>query len=264
MKKGLDLFQVDAFARQLFEGNPAAVVPLEEWLPDAVMQAIAMENNLSETAFFVSREKGFHLRWFTPAVEVDFCGHATLATGHVLFEELGYAENRIDFKTRVGRVSVDRTDTGYEMDAPADLLEKVTVPPLLEEALGIKVRELYQGRDDLLAIVDSEQEIKGLKPDFALLSRHTPRGILVSTQGKQVDFVSRCFFPNAGVNEDPVTGSAHTTMAPYWSERLGKKTLEAHQLSPRGGRIRCRMEGNRVHLSGHAVTYLKGRIYLPD
>ncbi len=264
MKKGLDLYQVDAFARRLFEGNPAAVVPLEAWLPDAVMQAIAMENNLSETAFFVLQEQGYHLRWFTPAVEVDFCGHATLAASHVLYEELGYAGNRIDFRTRVGRVSVSRVPTGYEMDAPADMLEKITVPPPLEEALGIKIEELYQGREDLLAIVGSEQHIKGLEPDFALLARHTPRGILVSAEGNNEDFVSRCFFPNAGVNEDPVTGSAHTTMAPYWGKRLGKNVLEARQLSARGGQIQCRLEGDRVRLSGQAVTYLRGKIYLPE
>lgn len=258
----LDLYQVDAFSKTLFKGNPAAVVPLREWLPDHIMQSIALENNLSETAFFVPTPEGYHLRWFTPAVEVDFCGHATLATSHVLFEHLEFPEKQIDFQTRVGKVSVYRSEGGYSMNAPVDELSPLDIPQSLEEALGAEILELFKGREDLLAIIKTKEQVIHLSPDFTALTHLTPRGILVSAPGEEVDFVSRCFFPNAGVDEDPVTGSAHTTMVPYWSKQFGKTELKARQLSVRGGEIHCQLAMDRVILTGSAVTYLKGEIYL--
>ncbi len=259
----LALFQVDTFTDQLFKGNPAAVVPLGTWLPDSTMQAIAEENNLSETAFFIPNGDGFHLRWFTPTIEVDFCGHATMATSHVLFQHLDYEKDQIEYQTRVGLVSVRQSENGYEMDAPADQLHEEIIPSSLEDALGAKIKELYSGREDLLAIVESEEVVRHVKPNFEAVAKLTNRGLLVSAPGEQVDFVSRCFFPNAGIDEDPVTGSAHTTMAPYWSERLGKSELTAHQISSRGGKVHCQLEQDRVILGGKAVTYLTGELFLP-
>jgi len=260
----LRLFQVDAFTETLFGGNPAAVVPLTEWLPDALMQNIGMENNLAETAFFLPTEGGFQLRWFTPAIEVDLCGHATLASAHVLFQHLGYHKEQIHFFTRSGELIVERAEKGYRMDFPADRLEPLPAPQPLKEGLGCEPLEVYRGREDYLVVLGSEEELRGLQPNFRTLAALGGRGVIATAPGEEVDFVSRCFFPAAGIDEDPVTGSAHTTLTPYWSERLGKDALRARQLSRRGGELLCERHGQRVHLIGSAVTYLEGSIHLPD
>ncbi len=260
------IYQIDAFTDRLFSGNPAAVVPLDAWLPDELMQAIALENNLSETAFFVPRDEDFELRWFTPTVEVDLCGHATLATAHVLFQHLNYAKPRIVFHTRSGALTVERSGQGYRMDFPADDIRQIEVPQGLEQALGMPVLEVWQGRNDLMAVLHSQESVQRLKPDMAALKQLGGRGIIATAPGEEADFVSRCFFPAAGVDEDPVTGSAHTTMTPYWAGRLVPTgvsgRLEARQLSARSGALVCVLEGNRVLLEGEAVTYLKGEFYL--
>lgn len=259
------IYQVDAFASEIFKGNPAAVVPLGDWLPDDVLQNIALENNLSETAFYRPNDEGFDLRWFTPQFEVDLCGHATLATAHVLFKHEGFSnpEQRIRFQTRVGELIVRPTEKGYLMDFPIDELIPHAVPKWTTDALGCEVLEVFEGREDFLAIVNDQTAIEQLNPDQTLLTRPECRGLIVSAPGRQVDFVSRCFFPKAGIPEDPVTGSAHTTMAAYWSPKLGAK-LQAQQLSARGGDIGVDVVGSRVHLSGSAKTFMIGEFFLPD
>jgi PhzF family phenazine biosynthesis protein len=252
------IFQVDAFTDQLFAGNPAAVVPLESWLADDTMQAIAAENNLAETAFIVPAADSYHLRWFTPGIEVDLCGHATLATAHVLFEHLGYEEQQIIFHTRSGPLYVIRSERGYRMDFPADQAEITAPPEALVRALGQVPLEVLRGKDDYLAVFPDERTILGLRPDFRALMELEGRGVITSAPADYVDFVSRCFFPKAGIDEDPVTGSAHTVMTPYWAGKLGKTTLEAKQISRRGGTLLCTLEGQRVLLEGGAVTYLQG------
>lgn len=260
----LILFQVDAFTDQVFKGNPAAVVPLENWLPDEQLQAIALENNLSETAFFKTKGKEFQLRWFTPAKEVKLCGHATLATAHVLMEHLGQGTTgQLTFQTLSGPLMVRRNEKGwYTMNFPADHPQLTPIPSLLKEALGLKPTETYKGREDLLVILESQSDIEQLQPDFRLLKKLDYRGIIVTAPSRETDFVSRCFYPNYGVNEDPVTGSAHTTLTPYWSKHLDKPELTALQASPRTGYLQCRMLDERVEISGQAVTYMEGRINL--
>ena len=258
------LYEVDAFTDEIFRGNPAAVIPLEAWLPDETMQAIALENNLSETAFFVARGGGgYELRWFTPTVEVDLCGHATLASAHVLFAHLGFDQNRIEFHTRSGQLNIKRLGSEYLMDFPADEVSTTDVPAALIEGLNEMPLEVYMGRDDYMAVFETQSDVANLRPDFTRLKALKGRGVIVTAPGYLVDFVSRGFFPNAGVDEDPVTGSAHTTLTPYWAKRLEKKELVAQQISQRGGKIRCTLNGNRVELAGLAVTYLKGVIFLP-
>lgn len=256
----LPIFQVDAFTSELFAGNPAAVVPLEEWLTDEQMQNIAAENNLSETAFFVKEGDGYRLRWFTPTVEVDLCGHATLASAHVLFEELGYSEGEIIFKTKSGLLTVSKKDNRLLMNFPGDHMDKAEAPDVLFRALGIpKTFEVYKS-DDYMVVLDSEEEVAALKPDIKMLSEVEARGIIVTAPGNEVDFISRFFAPQSGVDEDPVTGSAHTKSTPYWSKKLGKEELKARQISKRGGDLICKMKGDRVEISGSAITYLKGEI----
>ena len=259
------IFQVDAFAREIFQGNPAAVIPLAEWLPDKTMQAIAMENQLSETAFLRISSNGSGLRWFTPTIEVNLCGHATLATAHVLFEDLKTREEIVSFQTHSGILSVRRDIDGYAMDLPAD-------PPIpvagfeetIQKALGHRPDAVLQGRDDLVAILESEEQIRDLTPDFRQIAMLPFRGLIVSAPGKSFDFVSRCFFPQSGIDEDPVTGSAHATLAPYWVARLSRHKLRARQLSKRGGNVTCRFHEDRVTLIGNAVTYLRGEYFLPE
>lgn len=255
----IDIYQVDAFAAQIFEGNPAAVCPLTEWLPDETMQQIAMENNLSETAFLVEESEGYALRWFTPAAEVDLCGHATLATAHVLFEHLYYSKQEISFVTHSGILKVRKNIDGLTMNFPATHGDKVESPTKLLEALGVQSNDVYKA-DDYMVVVDNEQQVQDLNPNFFLLSEIETRGIIVTAPGNEVDFVSRFFAPLVGINEDPVTGSAHTMMAPYWSEQLGKNELNARQLSKRGGDVNCKIAGDRVEISGKAKTYLTGQI----
>lgn len=255
----LSIYQVDAFASEAFEGNPAAVCPLDEWISDDLMQQIAMENNLSETAFFVKQDELYELRWFTPTIEVDLCGHATLAASHVLFEHRGYDKPLISFDTKSGKLDVRKEGSRLVMDFPASELNETHTPALLEEALGLPPRELYRDTD-FLYVIDSEEQIRNLKPDIRLLGKADVRGTIVTAPGEEVDFVSRFFAPAAGVDEDPVTGSAHTMLAPYWSKRLGKEELVGRQLSQRGGTVYCKMREDRVELGGTALTFMQGTI----
>lgn len=256
-------YQVDAFASQPFEGNPAAVCRLDQWLPDALMQAIAGENNLSETAFFVPSERGYALRWFTPVAEVDLCGHATLASAHVLFEHLGHAQPAITFETRSGDLIVDRRDGRLVMDFPACPPRPCDLPEQLAEGLGRRPVEVLAG-DDYLAVFDSEADIRAIEPDHALLAQLDLRGVCVTAPGDTVDFVSRFFGPKVGVPEDPVTGSAHCMLTPYWAGRLGKQVLDARQVSRRGGDLHCELRGDRVLIAGQAITVMTTEIHLPD
>lgn len=258
----LDFYQVDAFAERVFEGNPAAVVVLGAWPDDALLQAIAMENNLSETAFFAPEEDGFRLRWFTPRAEVDLCGHATLASAHVLFEHRGHEPDSLRFATRSGVLSVRREAAGYCMDFPATASRPADVPGDLIDGLGGRKPTAVLAGPDCPAVFDTPADVATLEPDFSALARLDGRGVIATAPGTDCDFVSRCFFPRLGVNEDPVTGSAHCQMAPYWAVRLGRTDLRARQISPRGGRIDCRVRGDRVELLGRAVTCLVGTLSL--
>ena len=255
----IDLYQVDAFASKVFEGNPAAVCPLDTWISDEEMQKIAMENNLSETAYFVEEGDTYRLRWFTPEAEVDLCGHATLASAHVLFNHLGYDREEIRFDSNSGILKVSKDDDVLKMDFPSTIGEKVNPPQKLIEALGVKSDLAYKA-SDYMVILDDEQQVRDLNPNFFLLNEIDTRGVIVTAPGTEVDFVSRFFAPAVGINEDPVTGSAHTMMTPYWSGRLGKNELSARQISKRGGAVFCRMLGDRVEISGKAKTYLVGHI----
>lgn len=257
---GISLYQVDAFTTQVFGGNPAAVCPLKKWLPDDLMQAIAAENNLSETAFFVSQEGGYALRWFTPVAEVDLCGHATLAAAHVLYTELQRSTPSISFTTRSGRLEVRKNQDSYTMNFPVDSIQPVATPAEVKEGLGLLPQEVYRGKTDYLVVIDSEDQLRSLVPDFRILARGNVRGTIVTAPGREVDFVSRCFYPQYGIDEDPVTGSAHTTLAPYWADRLNKFRLTARQESKRKGELTCELDGERVNLTGSAVTYLRGEI----
>lgn len=253
------LYQVDAFAGKLFEGNPAAVCPLSEWLPDITLQQIAMENNLSETAYFVQEEDGYRLRWFTPVAEVDLCGHATLASAHVLFEHLQYDRPEIEFSSNSGLLTVRKDGDLLVMNFPVSRGERVAHAEPLLEALGTDSDEVYRATDYLVVLKD-EGQVRNLDPNFLQLNRIDTRGVIVTAPGGKFDFVSRFFAPAVGVNEDPVTGSAHTMLAPYWSDRLGKNQLTARQVSKRGGTVYCKMRGDRVEISGEAITYLEGMI----
>jgi len=260
----MKFYQVDAFADKVFAGNPAAVIIMDTFLPDDILQKIAIENNLSETAFLVKAEDYWKLRWFTPGYEVDLCGHATLASAHVLFNEGYGAKDSIQFATRSGILSVQQIDGQYEMIFPADITHPIAVPELLNAALGIPILTCLRGKDDYLVIVADESQVANLKPNFHVISKLDGRGVIVSAPGDQHDFVSRCFYPQAGVNEDPVTGSAHTLMIPYWTKKLGKEKLSARQISARGGNVRGWQVGEKVHLCGGAVTVLKGEFMVGE
>jgi len=255
-------YQIDAFAARVFEGNPAAVCPLRRWLDDALLQAIAAENNLSETAFFVPSGAGYALRWFTPASEVDLCGHATLAAAHVLFTHLGHPGPAVSFDTRSGMLTVTRRGGLLEMDFPARPPVPSAGAETLATALGRQPLEVLRA-DDYLAVFDSEATVRALTPDFPLLATLDLRGVIVTAPGVSDDFVSRFFAPRLGIPEDPVTGSAHCTLAPYWAGRLGKRRLSARQVSKRGGSVACELRDDRVLLSGAAVTFMEAEITLP-
>jgi len=265
----LRIYQLDAFTDQLFTGNPAAVVPLtdqNEWLPDARMQAIATENNLAETAFYIRTETGYHIRWFTPTVEVDLCGHATLATGYVIFFlEEKPADHKITLDSRSGPLTVCREADGWlVLDFPADTLAKAAVQPpaLLTGLIGAKPLEIHKGKSDFMVVYASQADVDSLIPDFRELATVPARGIIVTAPGVDVDFVSRFFAPQSGVDEDPVTGSAHTTLIPYWAKKLSKNTLTARQISVRGGYLRCKLNAdlNRVDIAGQVQLYLTGEL----
>ena len=256
----LPFFQVDAFTGKLFGGNPAGVCPLDSWLDYDVMQAIAAENNLAETAFFVAGPDRFHLRWFTPTTEVDLCGHATLASAWVLFEKLGLKGDEVSFDTRSGILTVKKSDGLLAMDFPARPGAPASMSAALSAGLGIKSGEVLQARD-CMVVLDSEEAVRAVKPDFAELMKVDTFGIILTGPGKGVDFVSRFFAPRMGVPEDPVTGSSHCTLIPYWAKRLGKTRLTALQVSARGGEIFCEDHGSRVSIAGRAALYLEGSIY---
>jgi predicted PhzF superfamily epimerase YddE/YHI9 len=255
----LPIYQVDAFSRALFSGNPAAICPLEEWLSDDQMQAIARENNLAETAFFVRRPGGFELRWFTPGCEVDLCGHATLASAHVLFSELNEPGETLRFQTKSGELVVERRGALLAMDFPARPPQKVEPDPHLLQALGGNPVEVLAARDYLVRY-RTPDEVRALAPDMEGLKKIDRFAVIVTAQGTDCDFVSRFFAPAKGIPEDPVTGSAHCTLIPYWSGELGKTILHARQVSPRGGELFCKANGERVEIAGHAVLFLRGRI----
>lgn len=252
-------YQVDAFATRAFEGNPAAVCPLDSWLDDALLQAIAEENNLSETAFFVPSEKGYRLRWFTPVKEVDLCGHATLATAHILFEKLGYARPVITFETRSGDLFVKKSGQQLAMDFPASSLTPCEISATLVEGLGQRPIEVWAA-EDYVAVFDSEATVHAITPDQALLGQLDLRCVVITAPGSEVDFVSRVFGPKFGIPEDPVTGSAHCELAPYWASRLGKTVLSARQVSRRGGSLACEVKADRVILTGRALTVMEAEI----
>ncbi len=253
----LPIYQIDAFSNRVFAGNPAAVCPIEEWLEDSVLQAIAQENNLSETAFFIPQENGYHIRWFTPVAEVDLCGHATLATAFVIFNYLDRSSSQITFRSRSGKLTVVQENELISMDFPSQ-------PPALCEA----PRELVDGlkkepleilcSEDYFVVFSSEKAIVELKPDMGLLKKLDLRGVIVTAKGDKVDFVSRFFAPKFGIDEDPVTGSAHCALIPYWAKKLNKKNVHAHQVSERGGELFCKDCGDRVVIAGRAVKFMEG------
>ena len=255
----IPIYQVDAFTSNLFGGNPAAVCPLTEWIDPGLMQSIAAENNLSETAFFVKKNDFFELRWFTPEIEVDLCGHATLASGFVLFNHLNYKEGEIKFETKSGRLMVQRSGDLITLDFPARPPEKTDPPDRLIKGLGKKPLEVYKSRD-YLALFETEKDVLSIKPDFGILGKLEALGIIITAKGDTSDFVSRFFAPSVGINEDPVTGSAHTTLVPFWANRLNKAQFHAFQISKRGGELFCQLAGDRVLISGKAKTYLTGEI----
>lgn len=262
----IPIYQVDAFALGPFSGNPAAVCPLDAWLDDATMQNIAAENNLAETAFIVASDGGYDLRWFTPAIEVDLCGHATLAAGYVVLRHLQPGLDSVVFQTVSGPLVVSRDGDGLSMDFPSRPPAPVAASGGLSEALGDALgeapSEVYLSRD-ILAVYDDEATVRRLSPDPGkLLALEDGLGVIVSARGDTVDFVSRFFVPKAGIDEDPVTGSAHCTLVPFWAERLRASRLVAHQVSPRGGELHCELRGDRVIMSGRCTLFLTGRIHL--
>ena len=258
----IPIYQVDAFTMGPFSGNPAAVCPLDAWLDDDVMQNIAAENNLAETAFIVACDGIYDLRWFTPAIEVDLCGHATLAAAYVVLNHLQPHLDSVSFETMSGQLVVTRDGERLSMDFPARAPTSATVTKTLSEALGQAPTEVHQSRD-ILAVYDDEATVRSLSPDQArLLALDDYLGVIVTARGDDVDFVSRFFAPRAGVAEDPVTGSAHCTLVPFWAERLGRSILVAHQVSPRGGELHCEHRGDRVIMSGQCTLFLTGSIHL--
>jgi predicted PhzF superfamily epimerase YddE/YHI9 len=256
-------YQVNAFTGRTFGGNPAGVCPLEHWLSDELLQQIAAENNFSETAFFTPENHDYHLRWFTPTVEVELCGHATLAPAFVLFSELRYSRPQIRFRTRSGWLTAERRRDLIELDFPSRPPVPCSAPDTLLRALGCKPREVLKSRD-FVAVYDSQADVASVTPSMDLLAQVDCLGVIVTAPGDDADFVSRFFAPRAGVPEDPVTGSAHCSLIPFWAGRLGKDTLFARQISGRGGELYCRARGERVGIAGRAVLYCRGEIEIPS
>lgn len=259
----IQVYQVDAFSDHIFGGNPAAVVPLDEWLPDDVMQNIARENNLSETAFFVPEGAGYRIRWFTPTVEVNLCGHATLSAAHVLFTHLAFRGDVIRFSSVSGDLSVGRKGDVYLLDFPADVPQPVQAETLLLNCFDRPPSEIFKGKADYLMVFEDQDYVRNVLPNLEAIETLDAEGVIITAPGTDdSDFVSRFFAPQLGIPEDPVTGSAHTLLVPYWSHRLGKKELFARQVSQRGGDLWCQMENDRALIGGRAVTYLRGEIEL--
>ncbi len=259
----LQIYQVDAFADKVFTGNPAAIVPLEKWLSEELMQKIAAENNLAETAFFVKNEKGFYIRWFTPTDEVPLCGHATLASAFVLFELLNYKEEKIIFECKSGILQVTKNADWLTLNFPVNSVQKVNLYHDFEKAFGTNPIETYQSSGGYyLLVFGSDDRVRNMKVNFNEILKWDAKAVVVTSKGKEFDFVSRMFAPKIGVNEDSVTGSAHTRLIPFWSERLNKTEMLAKQVSQRGGVLKCKMLGDRVEMSGQAILYLTGEIYI--
>ena len=258
----IKIYQVDAFTSTLFGGNPAAVCPLKEWLSNDVMQKIASENNLSETAFYVPKGDEFELKWFTPKAEVNLCGHATLATSFVIFEIEKSKLPILNFHTLSGLLTVARAHKGFAMNFPSDIFNSTTISGEMIKAIGTEPTEAYHGRNILMVVLNSEKELINIKPNSEKVKLLHPHGLIVTAKGENSDFVSRCFFPNFGIDEDPVTGSAHTILTPYWANRLKKNDLTAHQLSERRGELFCRLVNDRVEISGETVLYLEGKVLI--
>jgi PhzF family phenazine biosynthesis protein len=259
----IPIYQVDAFTNQLMSGNPAAVCPLSEWLSEETMQKIAAENNLSATAFFVKRDGHYELRWFTPASELTLCGHATLATSHVIFNCLNWEDKAVDFVSlRSGHLRVEKQNDLLVLDFPKFSLTEIEMPAGLVEAIGKRPQRIWETQGHFaMLLFENEEDIKSMQPDMSAL-RHIPYEIIVTAKGVESDFVSRVFGPRVGNPEDPVTGSSHCSLIPFWAEQLGKEKLYARQLSKRSGALFCELRGDRVRIGGHAVLYLKGEIYV--
>ena len=257
------LYQIDAFTDKVFYGNPAAVCPLENWISDDLLQKIAMENNLAETAFFVKAENDYQIRWFTPKTEVDLCGHATLAAAYVLFYCENYAGDAITFNTtQSGKLTVTKHVDTLTLNFPTDIVESVELSEDLIQCFDILPKHALKGKTDYVLVFESENQIEKIKPDFKQIAKLGGRGVIITAKGNEADFVSRFFAPQCGIDEDPVTGSAHTTLTPYWSKRLNKTELTAIQLSERKGYLHCKLLGDRVEISGKAKLYLIGEIYV--
>ncbi len=258
----LEIYQVDAFTKKIFAGNPAAVCPLDEWIDAELMQRIALENNLSETAFFVKKDVVYEVRWFTPTFEIDLCGHATLASAFVIFEILKAEESLVKFHShKSGELLVEKNGDRLILDFPSRPVSTVEIPEGLVEAIGKQPQEVFKARDYFL-VYENEREILDIKPDFSKLLELDAHGFIVTAKGDSADFVSRFFAPEVGVFEDPVTGSAHCNLIPYWAEKLGRTEMFARQMSQRGGELFCELKGDRVKIGGNAVLYLKGEIFV--
>ena len=260
----LTIYQVDAFTKQVFAGNPAAVCPLDEWLPDETMQRIALENNLSETAFFVKKDGVYEIRWFTPTTEIDLCGHATLASAFVIFNHLGETESVINLHShRSGDLSVEKQGDVLILDFPKYDLDETVILKDLAEAVGAMPKQVWETQGNMaMLLFESENEIAALKPDMSALSKLKYDEVIVTAKGTDADFVSRLFAPRIGIPEDPVTGATHCSLIPYWAQQFGREKLSARQLSARGGELFCELSGNRVKIGGNATLYLKGEIYI--
>lgn len=257
------IYQVDAFSDSIFAGNPAAVCPLDKWLPDEILQSIAMENNLAETAFYVITGDGYTLRWFTPTVEVDLCGHATLAAAYVLFNYENFNGTKINFfSPRSGPLTVTRNGELLTLNFPTDYFREIEISDDILACFNVPPQKAFKGKTDFMLVYGSEQDIRTIEPHMDAISRMDGRGVIITAKGDTVDFVSRFFAPQSGVPEDPVTGSAHTTLTPYWSKELGKSDLTAIQVSKRKGQLFCRNLMDRVEISGKGSLYLKGEIFL--
>ncbi|MDQ7005541.1 MAG: PhzF family phenazine biosynthesis protein [Ghiorsea sp.] len=263
MMNNISVYQVDAFARTIFQGNPAAVCPLNAWLDGDVMQAIAAENNVSETAFFVEHKDGYSIRWFTPTVEVDLCGHATLAAAYVLFEMLGFTGDVLVFQSKSGELSVAKNGDKFVLDFPMQKPMVCDVPQVIQQAFGDAVQECLKA-EDYIVVLNSESAVEAAKPDMQVLKGLDLRGVVITAKSVGYDFISRFFAPNCGIDEDPVTGSAFTQLAPYWASVLGKDKLVAKQVSKRGGEVWCEVLANRVHIAGDATLFMQGIINIKN
>ncbi|MFA6152487.1 MAG: PhzF family phenazine biosynthesis protein [Chitinophagaceae bacterium] len=259
----LKIYQLDAFADKVFSGNPAAVCPLNEWLSDELLQQIAMENNLAETAFYTRKGDSYEIRWFTPTVEVDLCGHATLAAAYVLFHHENHTADQISFYSpRSGELSVKKNGDLLTLNFPTDLYESVALTEGMNACFEVKSLQAFKGKTDFMLVFATEEEIINARPNLSEISKLEGRGVIITARGREADFVSRFFAPQSGIDEDPVTGSAHTTLAPFWAKELGKNELSAIQLSPRRGYLQCNWMNDRVEISGTARLYMSGELFI--